>query len=251
MKPSNAILADIDPVLEAIFERYGALAQGILESLPWIEETSADVRRTFIAKVYSAHPFWSALWRPNKVYWQRMGFSISKPGENWLVTFRFRDPSRLAAALAASNSVDSTEGEIPAPSGLAYFEYQRAGVEFLARTPAALLADEPGCGKTIQVCGLLNLRPDIARVLIICPASVKFVWARELKRWLIRERVVSVVGKTFDASSEITVINYDLLRKYGVLLREMSFDLVVLDEAHFCKTPSAQRTKPRRRSRCL
>jgi SWI/SNF-related matrix-associated actin-dependent regulator 1 of chromatin subfamily A len=241
------LLSDLDPAVEAIFERYGAVAQGILESLPWIEAVSPGqpaARRVFVAKVYSAHAFWSALWRPNKVYWQRLGFSVSKPAEDWLVTFKFNDPSRLAEALAASRVVSPLANrDTVAPEGLHYFEYQKAGIDFLVRTPSVLLADEPGVGKTIQVCGLLNAEPSIANVLIICPASVKFVWARELKKWLIFPRSVSIAGKDIDASADIVVVNYDLLRKFGALLREKPFYLVVLDEAHYIKTSAAQRTK--------
>jgi SNF2-related domain len=202
-----------------------------------------NVRRTFSAKVYTNHPFWSALWRPNKSYWQRLGFSVFKPGEDWLVTFRFKDISRLPAAIAASKEV-TPKGTIAVPSGLAYFEYQVAGIEFLAEHPVALLADEPGVGKGIQTIGLLNKCPEIARVLIICPASVKYVWDRELRKWLLdKNRSISVAGKTLDASADILVINYDLLRKYSVLFAEISFDLVVLDEAHYIKTPGALRSK--------
>jgi SWI/SNF-related matrix-associated actin-dependent regulator of chromatin subfamily A-like protein 1 len=243
---NTEMLADIDPALEAIFERYGAVAQGILESLPWIEAVSADqpaVRRVFVAKAYSAHAFWSVLWRPNKVYWQRLGFSVTKPAEDWLVTFKFNDPARQAEALAASHAVLASGGEMPVPPGLRYFEYQKAGVQFLVRTPSALLADEPGVGKTIQVCGLLNAEATIRSILIICPASVKFVWARELKKWLVSPRSVSAAGKDLDTSADIVIVNYDLLRKFRALLRERPFDLVVLDEAHYIKTPSAQRTK--------
>jgi SWI/SNF-related matrix-associated actin-dependent regulator 1 of chromatin subfamily A len=238
-----AFLADIDPILETTFEKYGAVAQGILESLPWIEITvGAAPRRTWEAVAYSDHIFWSALWRSNKVFWQKAGFSVSKPADNWIVTFRYIDPFRQVAAIEESRAI-VPEGEVPVPEGLRYFEYQKAGIEFLARTSTALLADEPGVGKTIQVCGLLNLRPDIRNILVVCPASVKFVWARELMKWLRQKREISVAGKDLDVCVDIVVVNYDLLRKFGALLREKPFDLVVLDEAHYIKTPAAQRTK--------
>jgi SWI/SNF-related matrix-associated actin-dependent regulator 1 of chromatin subfamily A len=134
--------------------------------------------------------------------------------------------------------------DVPAPAGLAYFPFQREGIAFLASRSEALLADQPGCGKTIQVCGLLNLHPDIRNILIICPASVKFVWARELTKWLLVPRGVSIAGtRSFELTSEVVVVNYDLLRRYLIPLKERAWDLIVLDEAHMIKTPSAQRTK--------
>ena len=60
---------------------------------------------------------------------------------------------------------------VPAPKALAYYPFQRAGIEFLAGRNEALLADEMGTGKTIQVAGLLNyLGGVLDRVLIVAPA---------------------------------------------------------------------------------
>jgi len=241
------LLTDIDPALEAAFSRYGAPTQKILESLLWEEHTTPPNNpcRRFVAKVRSTHIFWALLWRPRKEFWQSQGFSIAKPDADWRVVFAFVDPARRAEAIRESESVESSgNGEAPAPAGLAYFEYQKAGIEFLASHSAALLADDPGLGKTIQVCGLLNLRPEIRSVLIVCPASVKYVWARELKRWLVHEwRAITIAGVTLDASAEVIVCNYDLLRKFDAVLKGRRYDLLVLDEAHYIKTPGAQRTK--------
>jgi SWI/SNF-related matrix-associated actin-dependent regulator 1 of chromatin subfamily A len=240
---TTPLLSDIDPLLESIFSGFGVVAQGILESLPWIEIPGNGSIRRWKAIVYSDHSFWTALWRPNKSHWRKLGFSIAKPAENWIVSFQCSDLARSAGVIEASRAV-VPEGEVPIPPGLAYFEYQKAGIEFLARTPAAFLADEPGVGKTIQVCGLLNLRPDIKSLLVVCPASVKFVWARELEKWLLTPRGISIAGtRSFDVSSEVIIVNYDLLRRYSGVLKDVVFDLVVLDEAHYIKTASAQRTK--------
>jgi len=60
------LLIDLDPALETAFARYDVVTQGILESLPWEEQTAPpdNPRRVFVAKVYSAHTFWASLWRP-------------------------------------------------------------------------------------------------------------------------------------------------------------------------------------------
>jgi SWI/SNF-related matrix-associated actin-dependent regulator 1 of chromatin subfamily A len=237
------LLSGIDPLLESFFSRFGVAAQGILESLPWIEIPGNGSIRHWDAVVYPEHVFWAALWRPNKMHWRKLGFSVSKPVEHWIVSFRCTDLAYCAKAIERSRAV-VPEGDVPVPCGLSYFEYQKAGIEFLARAPAALLADEPGVGKTVEVCGLLNLRPEIKSILVICPASVKFVWARELEKWLLIQREISIAGtRSFDISSEIVIVNYDLLRRYLSALKGVVFDLVVLDEAHYVKTSSAQRTK--------
>jgi SWI/SNF-related matrix-associated actin-dependent regulator 1 of chromatin subfamily A len=243
----SELLLDIDPALEAAFSRYGAPNQGILESLSWEEAPASpnNPRRRFVAKVYSTHLFWFLLWRPRKAFWRAQGFSVTKPDADWRVIFTLTDPARQAEALRQSTAVESSgNGEAPAPAGLAYYEYQKAGVQFLDTHASCLLADDPGLGKTIQVCGLLNSRPEIRSVLVVCPASVKYVWARELARWLTdKSRTVGIAGAALDISAEIVVCNYDLLRKFDALLKSRRYDLLVLDEAHYIKTPRAQRTK--------
>jgi SNF2 family DNA or RNA helicase len=136
--------------------------------------------------------------------------------------------------------------EVPAPEGLSYFPFQRAGVEFLAHCQAALLADEMGLGKTIEIAGLLNYCPEIVRVLIVCPASLKINWQRELSRWLVdRARSIAVWNggnKHRDLEADIVIVNYELLGRFAGELKRARWDLIVFDEAHLLKTPRAQRT---------
>lgn len=90
--------------------------------------------------------------------------------------------------------------------------------------------------------GIINAIPDIHRVLIICPASIKMNWYRECKKWLVRPFTIGIVdGKCFP-STDIAIVNYDLVHKYP---KRLSFywDLVVLDEAHRVKSPTARCTK--------
>ena len=99
------------------------------------------------------------------------------------------------ATVIASRAVDTTL-DIPCPEGLAYYDFQKAGVAFLAEHPACLLGDAMGVGKTIQACGLLNLKADIKRVLIVCPASLRLNWQRELERWIVPTRDMHVLLAT-------------------------------------------------------
>src|SRR6516165_12370419 len=138
------LLIDLDPALETAFARYDVVTQGILESLPWEEQTTPlnNPRRVFLAKVYSTHTFWASLWRPRKAFWQAQGFSVAKPDADWRVRFAFIDPARQVEALRQSATVESSlPGEIPAPTGPEYFEYQKAGIQFLDSHPNVLLAD--------------------------------------------------------------------------------------------------------------
>lgn len=56
--------------------------------------------------------------------------------------------------------------------------HQQTGIEWLRRTPRALLADDPGLGKTAQ--GLLAAEEP---VLIVAPAMLHGTWADEIAKW--------------------------------------------------------------------
>jgi SWI/SNF-related matrix-associated actin-dependent regulator of chromatin subfamily A-like protein 1 len=139
--------------------------------------------------------------------------------------------------------------KVPAPEGLSYFPFQRAGIDFLAGSKRALLADEMGLGKSVEVAGLLNYEPGIENVLIVCPASVKINWARELNRWLVSPRSIAVWygSKNRDLNAEIVIVNYDLLGRFEAEIRGRYWDLIVFDEAHYLKSRTAQRSKAAKR----
>jgi SWI/SNF-related matrix-associated actin-dependent regulator 1 of chromatin subfamily A len=85
------------------------------------------------------------------------------------------------------------------------------------------------------------------RVLVICPASVKVSWKREIEKWSSRPRTIQILEgkKSSIEDTEYTIVNYDLLSSKAVLLPLLSrsYDLLVCDEAHYIKNLSAKRTK--------
>lgn len=130
------------------------------------------------------------------------------------------------------------------PDDLAYFEYQKAGIDFLCKVKHALLADEQGLGKTIQVIGMMNIiKPK--RTLIICPASLKLNWQEELDRWgdlyFRWSQVINGSDQTFYPRATVTIVNYEMCQKLRRRIGK-DYDLVVLDEAHYLQNHEAQRT---------
>ena len=95
------------------------------------------------------------------------------------------------------------------------------------------------CGKTIQAIGCLNLLiKKISKVLIVCPATLKINWQRELETWLTHNLSIGVVnGQGLSLDTDIVIINYDLLKKFESLLREKQWDFIIADECFPSETP--------------
>lgn len=140
-----------------------------------------------------------------------------------------------------SSAVDA-DIAIPAPPGLEYLPYQKAGVRFASQRDGTLIGDEMGLGKTIQAIGLINLVPQIHRVLVIVPAHLKLKWFRELKKWLVRPQSVGIADGSCFPSTDIVIINFQILDRFPKKL-EFYWDLVVIDEGHELRNPKAMRTK--------
>ena len=125
--------------------------------------------------------------------------------------------------------------------------YQIKGAEFLAQNFHALLADDMGLGKTaqaIKACDIVNAET----VLVICPASVKYHWRDEFKKWsnILRNLDLVETGKyRFSVDVDIIIINYDLLLRERIFnfLKCIKWDVIICDEAHYLKTLTSTRSK--------
>lgn len=106
------------------------------------------------------------------------------------------------------------------------FPHQRAGVAFLSTARRALLADEPGLGKTAQTIRAikkLSETEDVFPALIVCPNTLKKNWEREFGMWWPDVRVQVIKGsagqrrKQFDTEADVYVINWESLRGHSKL----------------------------------
>lgn len=125
--------------------------------------------------------------------------------------------THAAKAVLAESMATTADLAVPHPEdGPDYFPFQKAGVKFcLRKDPVrALIGDEMGLGKTCQSIGTLNMREDIRSVLVVCPASLKLNWRRELTMWLTRNLTVGVVSSDKGVpDADILIVNYDILGK--------------------------------------
>lgn len=149
--------------------------------------------------------------------------------------------AKTEQTIAASKATDA-EIDIPAPSGLAYLPFQRAGIAFSSSRPATLIADEMGLGKTIQAIGAINADESIKKVLVICPASLRLNWQREISKWLTRPLTISIANSSIE-DMNIVIINYDILKKHSEYIHAQNWDLLIVDECHYLKNSKTQRTR--------
>jgi hypothetical protein len=107
-----------------------------------------------------------------------------------------------------------------------------------------LLADEPGLGKTAQAL-LAAEAANAYPLLVVVPNVVKTNWAREAARWTPRRSatVIHGDGAGIDGFADIVVVNYDVLDRHVGWLGDFGFRGMVVDEAHFIKNKSAQRSQ--------
>lgn len=127
-------------------------------------------------------------------------------------------------------------------------EFQKQGIAQILKKRNTLLADEMGLGKTIQAIGAINRWQGMNKILIICPASVKLNWLRELNIWLTKYYDIKMIfGKKNLTivelnNSEIIIMNYDLVDSYKHLLQKINWDLKIVDECQYLTGMDSQRT---------
>ncbi|WP_089334841.1 DEAD/DEAH box helicase [Blastococcus mobilis] len=131
------------------------------------------------------------------------------------------------------------------PAGLELMPHQaRLVAAAAAGHRTFLLADEPGLGKTAQ--SLLAAEAANAYpLLVVVPNVVKTNWAREAGRWTPHRpaTVIQGNGERIDGFADIVVVNYEVLDRHVDWLGDFGFRGMVVDEAHFIKNKTSQRSQ--------
>ncbi|HEY83823.1 MAG TPA: DEAD/DEAH box helicase [Chloroflexi bacterium] len=123
------------------------------------------------------------------------------------------------------------------------YPYQETGALHLAFGRRAMLADDMGLGKTVQAIAassLLHQLRDIQRALIVCPASLKHQWAREIQRFTsfstnVIEGNLKARRALYQNPGFFNIINYELVLRDEEELRRLQPNLIILDEAQRIK----------------
>ncbi len=144
------------------------------------------------------------------------------------------DPAPSAESLARAEQL---------AAGL--FPHQVEGVAFLLGRRRAILADDMGLGKTRQSIVALTAAAPVGPWLVVCPASVKRNWEREIAIPRPHDPV-HIVGPADPPEPGYTgwvVINYEWVPKVDALLEELPWTGIVFDEAHYLKNHTSLRSK--------
>jgi hypothetical protein len=123
------------------------------------------------------------------------------------------------------------------------YDFQMEGALFLACRGRSILGDDMGLGKTVQTLAAVELlarERGVRRVLVVAPASVKYQWEAEIRKFTgrpvqvieggIEERRDQYAGETF-----YKLVNYEQVVRDREAINEWKPDLVVLDEAQRIK----------------
>ena len=138
-------------------------------------------------------------------------------------------------------------------SGLPLFEFQKQSCGFMCVTKNSILGLEPGCGKSVTSLAFTVIN-QTKNNLIVCPASLKWQWESEIKKWL-PNAIVYVVDGTKKKRDEIyekalkeenafyLVINYELLIPDLLMLKNFTFCTILADESTRLNNQKAKQTK--------
>jgi SWI/SNF-related matrix-associated actin-dependent regulator 1 of chromatin subfamily A len=126
---------------------------------------------------------------------------------------------------------------------LPLFPFQSVGVEFIDKAGGrALIADQPGLGKTVQAIAYARLHK--LKTLVICPKSVVLGWKKEIEKFTgLSVCIWADGGHVGRTNCQFHLSHYDAVRKISDQLYEQKYDLLVCDEAVLLKNRNTLRTK--------
>ncbi len=206
---------------------------------------------TYFAKKFAEERY--LLQVPEQIYVEKLLVEKEKSYHVW---GKFFDSDKLSefwipkSALIKTHKVESVNIDYSKYSHRPPLEHQKIAIEKLAGSKRFILADDMGLGKTTSTI-IAALETGSKKVLIVCPASLKINWQREIENYSDRP-VFIAEGKKFSSEHDFVIVNYDILKNFHdsdpkkkdeSLLLQSKFDLVILDEAHMISNVQAQRTK--------
>jgi SWI/SNF-related matrix-associated actin-dependent regulator 1 of chromatin subfamily A len=188
---------------------------------------------------------------PHKVWVEKLLAEKDKAYHIWGKVFETEELHDFwlpKASIIKDNTVKDVVIDYEKYSHRPPLSHQKEAIQKLVENKRYILADDMGLGKTTSTI-IGALETGAKKILIICPATLKINWKREIENYSDRS-VYIAEGKNFSTEHDFVIINYDIIKNFhdpkkkddSEILRA-NFDLVVVDEAHYIKNAQAQRTK--------
>ena len=188
---------------------------------------------------------------PQKVWVEKLLSDKEKAFHIWGKVFENEELHHFwlpKAAIIKDNTVKDVVIDYTKYSNRPPLDHQREAIQKLVENKKFILADDMGLGKTTSTI-IAGLETGAKKILIICPATLKINWKREIENYSDRSIFISE-GKQFSTEHDFVIVNYDIMKNFHdpkkkdeSLILMSKFDLVIIDEAHYIKNAQAQRTK--------
>jgi SWI/SNF-related matrix-associated actin-dependent regulator of chromatin subfamily A-like protein 1 len=206
---------------------------------------------TYFAKKFSEEKY--LLQVPEQIYIEKLLVEKEKSYHVW---GKFFEGDKLSefwvpkSALIKTHNVQEVKVDYSKYDHRPPLNHQKIAIEKLAGSKRFILADDMGVGKTTSTI-IAALETGVKKILIVCPASLKINWQREIENYSDRP-VYIAEGKKFSTDHDFVIVNYDILKNFHdsdpkkkdeSLLLKSNFELVILDEAHMISNAQAQRTR--------
>jgi len=154
----------------------------------------------------------------------------------------------ILAEIEASRKIESG-AHIKCPPDQELWNFQKSDLEYALRRQNTLIGDQPGLGKTpVAICYANEI--SAKRVLVLCPANIRLQWVARIRQWTTMRWPYTIHAilngrHGVHPTAQWTVVSYDLARTdaIGAALARGSYDLLILDEAHYLKTVDSRRTR--------
>ena len=221
-----------------------------IDSVPKVARKWVDLD-TYFAKKFAEEKYF--LEAPKQIYIEKLLVEKEKSYHIWGKFFEKDSLSEFwvpKSALIKTHNVQPVSIDYSKYSHRPPLNHQKEAIEKLTGSKRFILADDMGLGKTTSTI-IAALETGAKKILIVCPASLKINWQREIANYSDRS-VFIAEGKKFSTEDDFIIINYDILKNFHdtdpkkkdeSLLLKSNFDLVILDEAHMISNVQAQRTK--------
>jgi SWI/SNF-related matrix-associated actin-dependent regulator 1 of chromatin subfamily A len=209
----------------------------------WVKLDSYFGKKLMEDKMYTKEP--------SEIYVEKLLVEKDKSYHIWGKIFSgetLHDFWMPKSALLKDNEVKNISIDYEKYTHRPPMDHQKEAIEKLVKNKKFILADDMGLGKTTSTI-IAALETGAKKVLIVCPASLKINWEREIANYSDRP-VYIAEGKKFSDEHDFVIVNYDILKNFHDAketekseIMKINFDLVIMDEAHMISNPQAQRTK--------